>query len=135
MGYHLRRCSRCNKRRLFKRKQHSHLHPDDMTFEQLQEYFHQKVAEGGGSVPGAQGTPESEVTAPDSEGPSEEVDSASPRFVTVAEASEEAGEDYGCPKCGSPLFRRSRRRYFERLFKRPRMARCLRCDYRFPYPE
>src|ERR1017187_1818671 len=45
MGYHLRRCSFCNRRRLFKRANPDRPHPDDMTVEELQESFHRKIAE------------------------------------------------------------------------------------------
>jgi uncharacterized Zn finger protein len=39
-----------------------------------------------------------------------------------------------CPFCGSPAYRRSRRTTLERLFLRPKMARCRHCRKRFPYP-
>lgn len=41
----------------------------------------------------------------------------------------------GCPKCGSTHFHRSRRGFFERvLLRRRAMARCSRCNFRFPVP-
>jgi len=54
----------------------------------------------------------------------------------VAEAPREAESDNYrlCPKCGGTNFRRSRRRWWERMIKRPRMARCMKCSHRFPYP-
>lgn len=36
-----------------------------------------------------------------------------------------------CPYCGSADTRRSRRRWYDRLMKRPRMARCRACRRRF----
>jgi predicted RNA-binding Zn-ribbon protein involved in translation (DUF1610 family) len=55
--------------------------------------------------------------------------------IGVAVAPAEV-EDYRlCPKCGSTLYRRSRRRWYERLVRRPKMARCLKCDHRFHYPH
>ena len=55
--------------------------------------------------------------------------------VGVAVAENEVDDYRLCPKCGSTLYRRSRRRWYERLMSRPRMARCLKCDHRFPYPR
>jgi len=40
----------------------------------------------------------------------------------------------GCPYCGSTDFRRSHRRWYDRLMKRPKMARCQKCRRRFPRP-
>ena len=40
----------------------------------------------------------------------------------------------GCPYCGSTDFHRSRRRWYDRLMKRPTMARCRICRRRFPRP-
>ncbi len=37
-----------------------------------------------------------------------------------------------CPRCGSTDHYRSRRRWYERLFRRSAMARCRRCQKRFP---
>ena len=44
MGYHLRRCSFCNRWRLFKRRDRNRPHPDDMTAEELTEDFNRKIA-------------------------------------------------------------------------------------------
>ncbi len=41
----------------------------------------------------------------------------------------------GCPYCGSERIRRSRRRWFDHLLKRPKMARCRDCRRRFPSPQ
>ena len=39
-----------------------------------------------------------------------------------------------CPYCGATRYRRSQRRWYERLMGRPPMARCRACYRRFPYP-
>ena len=43
MGYHLRRCSYCNRYRLFKRMDRNQPHPDDLTAEELRESFNRKI--------------------------------------------------------------------------------------------
>src|SRR5438552_6757893 len=40
----------------------------------------------------------------------------------------------GCPYCGGTDIRRSRRRWYDRLMKRPKMVRCRKCLRRFPRP-
>jgi hypothetical protein len=43
---------------------------------------------------------------------------------------------HGCPRCGDKQFHRSPRGWFERvLLRRPPMARCSACRYRFPIPQ
>lgn len=134
MGYHMRRCSFCNRRRLFKRAGGDRPHPDEMTREQLQEQYDRRIAEVGGTMPTDPVPADPEIDSP----PAEEAVAAAPpesvASVSVAEPMEEVDEFDCCPRCGSPLFRRSRRTFFERFLKRPRMARCIRCAYRFPYP-
>ena len=135
LGYHLRRCSFCNRWRLFKRADRTQRHPDDMSVEELQEHFERKVAESLGKQYEASEASGGNRTS----NSSEELrgHGAQPRIpsIGVAEATDEV-EDYRlCPKCGSTLYRRSRRRWYERLVKRPKMARCLKCDHRFPYPH
>ena len=135
MGYHLRRCSSCHRRRLFKRAHPDQPHPDDMTVEELRESFERQIAKSlekehtdlkatGGKM------------ASDSPEKAREL-GAQPigSSIGVAVAPAEV-EDYRlCPKCGSTLYRRSRRRWYERLVRRPKMARCLKCDHRFHYPH
>ncbi len=135
MGLHLRRCSFCNRRRLFKRVDRNRPHPDDMTQEQLQEYYNRKIAEAGGVVskPYQAPSPHTISGPPEVESPQE--DSATDASVGVAVTTEESEPRYSCPKCGGGLIRRSRRKFYERWFRRPRMARCMRCDHRFPYPD
>lgn len=40
-----------------------------------------------------------------------------------------------CPRCGQKDYRRSRRRWWERLTRRPPMVRCRACRRRFPEPR
>jgi len=40
-----------------------------------------------------------------------------------------------CPQCGKKDYRRSRRRWWERLIQRGPMVRCRACRTRFPMPE
>lgn len=53
----------------------------------------------------------------------------------LADAHKETNFADCCPKCTSTSYRASRRRWYERLMKRPRMARCSNCLHRFPYPQ
>jgi len=134
MGYHLRRCSFCNRRRLFKRVGGGRPHPDDMTREELQEHYDRKTAEVGGRMATDPVTADRATAFPAAEEAVAPPASHSVTSVSVAEPTEEVDEYDCCPRCGSSLFRRSRRTLFERLLKRRRMARCIRCDHRFPYP-
>jgi hypothetical protein len=134
LGYHLRRCSFCNRKRVFKRGNPARPHPDDMTREELQERFDRKIAESLGKVHQASETSGGNMTSKPSAGSSESEAKTAGSSVAVAEAVEETDESECCPKCASPLYRRSRRRWYERLVKRPKMARCLRCNHRFPFP-
>jgi DNA-directed RNA polymerase subunit RPC12/RpoP len=135
MGYHLRRCSYCNRWRLFKRGDRHRPHPDDLTIEELQERFKRKIAAASGKLPADSerlGGNMASDPLEQSRGPGAQPSTSS---VSVAEVTDEY-EDYRvCPKCGSKVYRRSRRRWYERLIKRPRMARCMQCDRRFPYPH
>lgn len=40
-----------------------------------------------------------------------------------------------CPRCGSLDFRRSRRRWYDRVLRRPKMVRCRNCRRRFSGPQ
>ena len=134
-GYHLRRCSFCNRWRLFKRADPTRPHPDDMTVEELQERFNRKLAEAARKPSAASETTGGNMASDSSEESRGLGARPNRSSIGVAEATD-AVEDYGlCPKCGSTVYRRSRRRWYERLVRRPRMARCLKCDHRFPYPH
>jgi hypothetical protein len=134
-GYHLRRCSFCNRWRLFKRADPNQRHPDDMTMEELQEHFDQKIAEASGKSPAASDTLEGNMSPDSLQQSGEHQAEASSSSIGLAEATDEVDEYRLCPKCGSTIFRRSHRRWYERLLRRPRMARCMKCDRRFPYPH
>jgi hypothetical protein len=135
MGYHLRRCSFCNRRRLFKRVDRHRPHPDDMTVEELQRSFKRKIAESLGKTDEA------------STGNGVDMPFHSPEESTghgahsirsstgVVVAADEDQDSRFCPRCGSTDYRRSRRRWYERLIKRGKMARCSKCNHRFPYPH
>ncbi|MFZ0960424.1 MAG: hypothetical protein WAO35_05925 [Terriglobia bacterium] len=135
MGYHLRRCSYCSRWRLFKRADPTKPHPDDLTIQEMQESFKRRIAAASGKLPA---DPErlGGNMASDPMEPSREPEAQpSTSSVDVAEAADEDEEDRTCPKCGSAVFRRSHRRWYERLVGRDRMARCMKCDHRFPYPR
>jgi hypothetical protein len=134
MGYHLRRCSYCRRERLFKRAKDQR-HPNEMTTEELKEIFDRKIAESRAKESAAPETQGGKMESNSSEETSRSREQASEPSAGEGERSQEV-EDYRlCPKCGSILYRRSRRRWWERMIGRPRMARCLRCDHRFPYPH
>jgi hypothetical protein len=135
MGYHLRRCSFCYRKRMFKRQNPTRPHPDDLTMEDLQRSFDRKIAQSMGK--------QSEVSkrngGNDASDSSDEFHSREVRegssSVGVAEVGPETEGHGVCIKCGNNYYRRSRRRWYEKLLKRPRMARCLKCDHRFPCPR
>ena len=52
----------------------------------------------------------------------------------LAEASTKTDISNCCPKCRDTYYRATRRRWYERLMKRPKMARCFNCHHRFPLP-
>ncbi|MGO8815194.1 MAG: hypothetical protein ACLQVG_11130 [Terriglobia bacterium] len=132
MGYHLRRCSFCNRKRIFKRHDRNRPHPDDLTAEELTEHFNRKIAEAKGQTYVAV---KRENVANSSE-ESQLLGTQPQRMpVSVAEATEEIDDYRLCPNCGSSNYRRSHRRWYEKLLKSPRMARCIKCDTRFPYPR
>jgi hypothetical protein len=136
MGYHLRRCSFCNRRRLLKRNP-NRPHPNDMSPEELSESFNRQIARASGKryAPPNKGVEQTMTsTSNSSEVPHGDGAPESPTTTAVAEAAGEVQEYRLCPRCGSIRFRRSRRRWYEKLIRRPKMARCLKCDHRFPYP-
>ena len=145
MGYHLRRCSFCNRRRLIPRGDRNRPHPNDLTAEELTEHFNRRIASAlkrEGAGPGVVVKSVAADSAPPSPGPATTPKtvaagpSAAPKPSAVGVAEVEVTDDYGlCPKCGNSKYRRSRRRWYERLLDRPRMARCLKCTHRFPYPD
>ncbi len=134
MGYHMRRCSDCNRWRFMPLGSRKLPHPNEMTMEQLQESFNRKVAAASGIPPANLPTPgENMAFSSSDESPSK---GAGPSTTPIEKKVEryEAELPRACPKCESIQYHRSRRRWYERLLKRPKMARCSRCGHRFPYP-
>lgn len=161
MGYHLRRCSFCYHWRLQPRGDRNRPHPNDLSAEELTEHFNRSIAASlrrdaaiAKSLPRASklepvakpavATVAAAVAAAPSPSvvgvtepvaiPARVVSTSSPSAVGVAEM--EPDGSYGsCPKCGNMKYRRSRRRWYERWLNRPKMARCLKCSYRYPHPD
>jgi rubredoxin len=136
MGYHLRRCSFCNRRRIFKRGDTSRVHPDDMTAEELRARFNRELAAAGGRRPSPPLPAEEVEVESQSEGEIYEPEAHGSHAVVDEAPTDEEYPDYHlCPECGSTIYRRSHRRWWEKLIGRPRMARCMKCRHRFPYPR
>jgi hypothetical protein len=145
LGYHLRRCSFCNRRRLVARGDRNRPHPNDLTAEELTEHFNRRIASSLRREGADSGVIVRHMTADSALPPPAPVTVpkavvAAPNITEYASAvgvaEIETKDDYGlCPKCGNSKYRRSRRRWYERLLDRPRMARCLKCTHRFPYPD
>src|SRR5208283_2289178 len=100
MGYHLRRCSFCNRRRLLPRGDRNRPHPNDLTAEQLTEHFNRRIAAAikrdaadSGVIIRSMSLDSAQPSSPSAAG-------ASGTAVGVAEV--EVKDDYGmCPKCGN----------------------------------
>jgi predicted RNA-binding Zn-ribbon protein involved in translation (DUF1610 family) len=135
LGFHLRRCSFCNRRRLFKRADRTRPHPDDMTWEELQERFDRKIAEVSTKPFAASETMGGNMAFNSSEESRGHGAQPSRSSIGVEEWTDGVEDFHSCPKCGSTHYRRSHRRWYERLVRRPKMARCLKCNHRFPYPH
>jgi hypothetical protein len=135
MGYHLRRCSSCHRRRLFKRTYPDRPHPDDMTVEELRESFDREIAKSLGKEPADLKATRGTMASDSTENPRELGAQPIGSSIGVAETTDEVDDYRLCPRCGSTVFRRSHRRWYERLVNRPKMARCMKCDHRFPYPH
>ncbi len=129
MGYHLRRCSYCNRPRLIPRGQGRH--PTDMTWEELEDNFRHQIAATSGRLP-ARTPPDWDALAiPESL----RVPVTSVPHAALAEETADTAEYPRCPRCDSTAVRRSRRRWYERLLKFPPMARCRKCRTRFRHPS
>jgi hypothetical protein len=133
LGYHLRRCSQCDRWRVFRRgRSRAELEevpvPNSGADSSLEVGGESPPEKGAGTAGGGE---REAATAREEGSASAEGDEA-----YVPADWEDSPYDYGCcPKCGSTLYRRSHRTSFERLIGRPRMARCLKCGHRFPYPS
>jgi len=135
MGYRLRRCSFCNRRRLFKQGGRDRPHPDDMTVEELRERFNRKLAEALAKESAAPESSEGKMASGSSQKSPGQGTQARQSSVSVTKEVDECDDYRLCPQCGSTVYRRSRRRWYERLLNRRRMARCIKCGHRFPYPR
>jgi len=63
-------------------------------------------------------------------------ESAQPKIAKRETAADSSSRGVrGCPACGSTSYRRTARTAMERIMLRPKMARCRKCQKRFPYPE
>ena len=134
MGYTLRRCSFCRRRRVLKRPNPNRPHPEHLTLEELQEQFDREIAKSLGRTPHAAAISESKMVKV-SLARSSVIEMVSVRTSgDLAEAVKGTDTSNCCPKCTSPHYRATRRRWYERLLKRPKMARCISCLHRFPYP-
>ncbi|PYV35194.1 MAG: hypothetical protein DMG22_03175 [Acidobacteria bacterium] len=104
-GYRLRVCSRCRRKRFLPRDS---VHTVE--------------------------SPEGVTQATAASSPARELSASEP---TLQEESgpASAGRRGACPRCGKHDFRRSHRRFWERLIGRGRMVRCRTCRYRFPNPH
>ncbi len=133
-GFRLRRCSACNRWRVFKRRGLNERRPDEMTVEELRERFNQEVAKTikkpamTSENPAKNTAMEEKPAAPVSLPPARSA-------RRKAESGDESDDYHMCPRCGSSNYHRSRRRWYERLVGRRRMARCMKCNHRFPYPR
>ena len=137
MGYHLRRCSFCNRRRIYKRVDPSRPHPDDLTAEELTESFNRRIARTLRNENMAKGKTGVKMGSNPTEEAIEPQQQTAPASHTISVAvADDDEEDYRiCTRCGGGVYRRSRRTWLERMMKRPRMARCMKCNHRFPYPR
>lgn len=135
MGYHLRRCSFCNRKRMFERPDPTRPHPDNLTMEDLQRSFDRKIAQSLGKPVGVSTVHRASVSSDFTEDGDRHSGHTGTSSNSVAVATNDVVENRVCPNCGSSRYRRSRRRWYEKVLKRPRMARCKKCDHRFPYPH
>ena len=133
-GYRLRRCSSCNRWRVLKRGERTRHHSEELTVEELRERFRRQIAEASKNPSAAPETPGGEMTSDASEKSPGPGSLPSRPSIPVSAAGNEYDDYHFCPRCGGSNYHRSRRRWYERLLRRRRMARCMQCNYRFPYP-
>ncbi len=135
LGFRLRRCSSCNRWRVFKRRGTSERRPDEMTVEELRERFNQEVAKTLKKPPTVEDGPGETMANDPMEKPAVAAAPPATSSRRKAEPSGESDDYHMCPRCGSANYHRSRRRWYERWVGRRRMARCMKCNHRFPYPR
>jgi hypothetical protein len=135
IGYRLRRCSSCQRWRVLSRRGTDDRNPYEMTAEELRERFNQEVAK---TLKKPSTTAESAANNMTVEGPEKPAMPVPAPARSSRRKPESGGETDGyhiCPICGSSNYHHSRRRWYERLVGRRRMARCMKCNHRFPYPH
>lgn len=133
LGCHLRRCADCDRLRVLKRMDRSHLYREDM--EQLRQSFHRNLqVRASDKLPASEARGlHRDVRRVQAVGEFEMIPPYS--SIGLAEAPEgETRANHVCPRCGCADFVPSRRRWYERCLIRPKMARCIDCTYRFPAP-
>lgn len=135
LGYRLRRCSSCNRWRVFRRRGSLDRRPDELTVEELRERFNQEVAKTLKKPPTVADAPDKNMAIDPPEKPSVAVAPPVKRSHREAESAGEPDDYRMCPRCGSANYHHSRRRWYEKLVRRRRMARCMKCNHRFPYPR
>ncbi len=117
-GYELRQCARCRCLRLLKRRAAPRQHRPPLNDAPV-------TGTAGGTEEGATRDTFNPV-----------LDNAAGGETSQGEPNPD--EPHGvasCPRCGSRRYRRSRRRWLERVMRRPAMARCKACHFRFPLPQ
>ncbi len=134
LGYRLRRCSSCNRWRVFKHSASTGRRVDEMTVDELREKFNQEIAKTLKKPPVVVEVSAGKMTQ-ESQEKAAPVESSRKPGARHSEPDDEVDDYRLCPKCGSSNYHRSRRRWYEKLLKRRRMARCMRCNFRFPYPR
>jgi hypothetical protein len=111
-GYRLQQCSRCRRSRFIPRQRGKSTNSSQLGKEPA-------------NAPGF--AEERRVLRTTEQGPEPRKDP-----VTAADSSDR--ELHRCPACGSTEYHRTRRTTLERMLRRPRMAHCESCGFRFPYP-
>ena len=113
-GYRLRMCSRCRRLRLLP--------------------LNNNGAHTSDAAPHEPGTSSGVILSadkalkPELDRPAASAEEVHPEVQSVKDSRR-------CPRCGATEFRRSRRNLLEHILFRPKMARCRRCRFRFPYPK
>jgi hypothetical protein len=120
---------------VYKRADRKRPHPDDLTAEELTESFNRHIAKTLRHQAAATGPTRGKMDLNSGEELQQHHAPQITSSVGVADLFDEAEPYRICTRCGSALYRRSRRRWLERVLNRPKMARCLKCGNRFPYPQ
>jgi len=117
-GYELRQCARCRRLRLLPPRG-GRRHRDPAAVD--------AVVTTTGGVADDRATRDAFKPVPDSVAGGK-TSQGEPNF-------DESHGAASCPRCGSRKYRRSRRRWLDRVMRRRAMARCRVCHFRFPLPH